>query len=88
MKLSSLKSASMKGKSAADEIALAKRKGKAIESEDPVKEQLPVKSLPSLSSLDIFAGCGGLSEGLHQSGKFYVFKKSSWPIQWLPSLCR
>lgn len=68
VKLSSLKSASMKGKSAVDEIALAKRKGKAIESEEPVKEQLPVKSLPSLSSLDIFAGCGGLSEGLHQSG--------------------
>lgn len=68
VKLSTLKSPTMKGKSTADEFANAKRKGKAIESEESVKEQISVKPLPSLSSLDIFAGCGGLSEGLHQSG--------------------
>jgi DNA (cytosine-5)-methyltransferase 1 len=54
-----------------DEVAIAKRKGKAIETEDPVEIQAP-KVLPSLSSLDIFAGCGGLSEGLHQSGILIV----------------
>ena len=51
-----------------DEVALAKRKGKAIESEEPIEEQTYPKVFPSLASLDIFAGCGGLSEGLHQSG--------------------
>ncbi|MCO5563301.1 hypothetical protein L7F22_016941 [Adiantum nelumboides] len=78
VKLSSLKNSSLKGKSAADEIAIAKRKGKAIESEEPVKEQLPVVATLSLSSLDIFAGCGGLSEGLHQSGA----AMTKWAIEY------
>ncbi|CAM6109925.1 unnamed protein product [Calypogeia fissa] len=52
------------GKSQAKEItAKAKGKGKAIENEPAVE----TVSESALATLDIFAGCGGLSEGLHQS---------------------
>lgn len=49
-----------------------KRKGKGKEVENDTRtEQLQETSQENrLATLDIFAGCGGLSEGLHQSGNF------------------
>ena len=52
-----------------DESMARKRKGKGKEGEydDTVKHK--DESLKSrLTTLDIFAGCGGLSEGLEKSG--------------------
>ncbi|KAH7279981.1 hypothetical protein KP509_37G046300 [Ceratopteris richardii] len=77
VKLSSLRN-SLKGKLASDDVALAKRKGKAVESDEPVEGMAPAKPCPSISSLDIFAGCGGLSEGLHQAG----VAMTKWAIEY------
>ncbi|KAG6551170.1 hypothetical protein Mapa_007405 [Marchantia paleacea] len=57
----------------------AKGKGKA-RVDDEVQEQknLEEENSPSLATLDIFAGCGGLSEGLHQSG----VSDTKWAIEY------
>lgn len=54
-----------------DDATFRKKKGKCKEGEiDSESEVLKVASDESrLSTLDIFAGCGGLSEGLEQSGR-------------------
>lgn len=53
-----------------DDAAIRKRKGKGIEGEEDseLAKQTEAFQQNSLSTLDIFAGCGGLSEGLQQSG--------------------
>lgn len=53
-----------------DETAIRKKKGKCIAAEDDLKveEQSDASRGNCLATLDIFAGCGGLSEGLQQSG--------------------
>lgn len=78
IKLSSIKNPAMKGKSAIVEDTYARSKGKAIESEALLKEQSCTKPASHLSTLDIFAGCGGLSEGLHQSGA----SLTKWAIEY------
>jgi len=51
-----------------------KGKGKCIEGEQDHDQWKDVPQESRLATLDIFAGCGGLSEGLQQSGKpFLVF---------------
>uniref|UniRef100_A0A803KRA2 DNA (cytosine-5-)-methyltransferase n=1 Tax=Chenopodium quinoa TaxID=63459 RepID=A0A803KRA2_CHEQI len=62
-----------------DESMSRRKKGKAIEGEDdePVKQK--GESLKKqLATLNIFAGCGGLSEGLEQSGK--IWYSGSWSL--------
>lgn len=60
-----------------DDAALRKRKGKGKEGEQEMElaKQTEASRLNSLSTLDIFAGCGGLSEGLQQSGNFQPLTK-------------
>lgn len=56
-----------------DDAASRKRKGKCKEGENDFGSQEQAPEANRLVTLDIFAGCGGLSEGLHQSGKLYFF---------------
>ena len=63
--------------------APSKGKGKAASSEtnklqDAVEEP---ESTVAMKSMDIFAGCGGLSEGMHQAG----VALSHWAIEYEPS---
>lgn len=53
-----------------DDDALRKKKGKSSEGENnsEVKTRHEASQGKSLATLDIFAGCGGLSEGLQLSG--------------------
>ena len=53
-----------------DDAAARKKKGKAKEGENDleVERQIDAFHENRLATLDIFAGCGGLSEGLQQSG--------------------
>ena len=46
--------------------SLRKNKGKCKEGEDDLEAEKSKENC--LATLDIFAGCGGLSEGLQQSG--------------------
>lgn len=54
------------------DAASRRKKGKCKEGEDDLEHdnQREASKANCLATLDIFAGCGGLSEGLHQSGKF------------------
>ncbi|XP_021731440.1 DNA (cytosine-5)-methyltransferase 1A-like [Chenopodium quinoa] len=62
-----------------DESMSRRKKGKAIETEDdePVKQK-DESSKKRLATLDIFAGCGGLSEGLEKSG----VSQTKWAIEY------
>ncbi|KAL9689698.1 hypothetical protein QQ045_010087 [Rhodiola kirilowii] len=54
---------------AVDKVAAKKRKGKSKEGDNEEAEpQVCKPENHHLTTLDIFAGCGGLSEGLQQSG--------------------
>ena len=57
------------------DAASRKKKGKSKEGENDLEseKQIEVSQEKRLATLDIFAGCGGLSEGLQQSGKFLMF---------------
>ncbi|KAL1104204.1 hypothetical protein V6Z11_D04G050300 [Gossypium hirsutum] len=63
-----------------NEIAYQKKKGKGKqeESELEVEKQQEAYQENRLATLDIFAGCGGLSEGLHQSG----VSLTKWAIEY------
>ncbi|CAA2934361.1 DNA (cytosine-5)-methyltransferase 1B-like [Olea europaea subsp. europaea] len=63
-----------------DDAMSRKRKGKGKEGENDLEEG-KLKEAPqenSLATLDIFAGCGGLSEGLKQSG----VSVTKWAIEY------
>ena len=53
-----------------DDAATRKKKGKGKEGENDLEVERQVNAFHEnrLATLDIFAGCGGLSEGLHLSG--------------------
>ncbi|KAG6384838.1 hypothetical protein SASPL_153657 [Salvia splendens] len=51
-----------------DDSASRKKKGKCKEGENDTEPEKVVSNEHRLTTLDIFAGCGGLSEGLEQSG--------------------
>lgn len=55
-----------------DDVAIRKkkRKRKAGEKDDPFDKQRDAVHKNRLATLDIFAGCGGLSHGLQQAGNF------------------
>ncbi|XP_017969401.1 PREDICTED: DNA (cytosine-5)-methyltransferase 1 [Theobroma cacao] len=63
-----------------NDIAYQKKKGKSKEGENEseVKKQGEAAQENRLATLDIFAGCGGLSEGLHQSGA----SLTKWAIEY------
>jgi len=64
------------------DAAARKRKGKFIEGYDESEASKEGKTLNEkrLATLDIFAGCGGLSEGLEQSGNLnYIIIASRKP---------
>lgn len=48
-----------------------KRKAKCAGEKAPFNECRGIDQKARLASLDVFAGCGGLSEGLQQSGKLH-----------------
>ncbi|KAH7865338.1 hypothetical protein Vadar_005343 [Vaccinium darrowii] len=60
-----------------DEATKSKNKGKCIEGESNFREQNDVSLVKGLATLDIFAGCGGLSEDLQQSG----VSQTKWAIE-------
>ncbi|OVA00258.1 Bromo adjacent homology (BAH) domain [Macleaya cordata] len=62
-----------------------KRKGKCKEGEDEldVVDKQDISQENRLATLDIFAGCGGLSEGLQQAGKFTSHKFSNLSVGYL-----
>nr|WDW19225.1 DNMT protein [Humulus lupulus] len=57
-----------------------KKKGKSKEGENDSEIEKPIETSQEkrLATLDIFAGCGGLSEGLHQSGA----SLTKWAIEY------
>ncbi|XP_057863874.2 DNA (cytosine-5)-methyltransferase 1B [Cryptomeria japonica] len=79
IKLSSSKSTgNQKGKFLVDEVENAKRKGKAVSGDHPTEKTSETSNDCRLSTLDIFAGCGGLSEGLEKSGASFT----KWAIEY------
>ncbi|KAL7082283.1 hypothetical protein ACP275_14G089700 [Erythranthe tilingii] len=63
-----------------DDVTARKKKGKCKEGEMD-SESAKLKEVPKqncLTTLDIFAGCGGLSEGLEQSGA----SSTKWAIEY------
>jgi DNA (cytosine-5)-methyltransferase 1 len=74
-----------KGKAAADDapaaaaaLTAAKGKGKASVAEAFSGGKFPGENGVALATMDIFAGCGGLSEGMHQAGAAYT----RWAIEY------
>ncbi|XWS41226.1 hypothetical protein CRYUN_Cryun17cG0062700 [Craigia yunnanensis] len=63
-----------------NDIAYQKKKGKSKQEENEleVEKQKETAQENRLATLDIFAGCGGLSEGLHQSG----VSLTKWAIEY------
>ncbi|KAI8532023.1 hypothetical protein RHMOL_Rhmol11G0180800 [Rhododendron molle] len=61
-----------------DDAMNRKKKGKCIEGEDGLDEKKEASSANCLATLDIFAGCGGLSEGLQKSGVC----QTKWAIEY------
>lgn len=49
-------------------VFLGKGKGKAS-LQDAQEQETPELKVHKLRTLDVFSGCGGLSEGFHQAGK-------------------
>lgn len=68
--------------------ASRKKKGKCKEGENDseVEKQGDLSQDRHLATLDIFAGCGGLSEGLQQSGTFISFTLRHYCSCILPKL--
>lgn len=56
-----------------DDSASRKKKGKCKEGENDTEPEKVVSNEHRLTTLDIFAGCGGLSEGLEQSGMLIAY---------------
>lgn len=50
-------------------LSAGKGKGKAASQESQDMEPQET-SFPKLRTLDVFSGCGGLSEGFHQAGRY------------------
>lgn len=68
-----------------DESMSRKKKGKGKEGEDDdAVRQKDESSKKRLATLDIFAGCGGLSEGLEQSGSLNALQFSIRAKTYLP----
>lgn len=55
------------------DAASRKRKGKCKQGEDEGEREREASQERRLATLDIFSGCGGLSEGLQQAGDFSLY---------------
>ena len=50
-------------------LFLGKGKGKSVSAQDSAEPEAQEQRTPKLRTLDVFSGCGGLSEGFHQAGE-------------------
>ncbi|XP_040842199.1 DNA (cytosine-5)-methyltransferase 1 isoform X3 [Ochotona curzoniae] len=58
-----------------------KGRSKSSPASEPSKPELDIR-LPKLRTLDVFSGCGGLSEGFHQAG----ISETMWAVEmWEPA---
>ncbi|XP_050780752.1 DNA (cytosine-5)-methyltransferase 1 isoform X3 [Gopherus flavomarginatus] len=59
-----------------------KGKGKSASASEQSRQEAAEVKLPKLRTLDVFSGCGGLSEGFHQAG----ISETLWAIEmWDPA---
>lgn len=55
-----------------DDALLRKKKGKGVFTGSGIVKPDELPKEMRLATLDIFAGCGGLSQGLEQAGMYYL----------------
>ncbi|GLC48233.1 hypothetical protein PLESTB_000073500 [Pleodorina starrii] len=65
------------GDSGSAGVEAAEGEGEGMEQQEEDDEEVGAEEWATMDSLDIFAGCGGLSEGMHQAG----VARTRWAIE-------